>query len=794
MAEPLRRARSLSISIWLAALALPVPAAQDPSSGRVVLLGFDGVDARTVSEMIARGELPSLARLAEQGTFAPLSTTNPSESAAAWAALETGQNPAKTAVPGFVMRTLSPGDRMPMPDFGFWILGAERPIESFDGTPIPTWSPLALGLVAGLGAALLFLVVFGLLLRLRRVPTLALALALGAIAAWGAMALRGYLPPRMSYIGNPLQATPFWEIAARAGVRSVALDAAMAFDREPVEGARVLAGLGVPDVLGTYMNFTLYTTDELWFAQRPGPETDTGSAGNRLKLLERDGVLRGEVFGPPNAWRIERLRAQIDELEERLDRDQLSGRKQAELERELDDLESRLGTAQSEPVSLPLEVRKDGKGGATVAIGGKEQSLAEGEWSEFYHLTFDLNPLLKVRAIARVKILHLDEPHFEMLLDPLQIDPAAPPFWQPISQPAGFAPELTKRNGTFETIGWACLNMPFKDGVIDPVTFMQDIEFTLRWRERMTLDALDRGDWQLFFSCFSTPDRVQHMMYQYHDQTHPMYDPAAAAQAMTFFGEEIALSGAIPAIYRQVDRVVGEVMGRLGPDDTLVLCSDHGFQSFRREVHVNNWLAEKGYLVPIERIPSKRAADVIGGYVDWSKTRAYSVGLGMVYLNLKGREGKGIVEPAEADALLRAIRQDFVDSQDPQTGQPFGREAYLAKEIHHGPFLDKEADLMLGFREGYRVSWGTTLGGLNVERSDGGGWAPGPVVTDNRKNWSGDHVSVDPELVRGIFFCSRKLGVPEGGVDLLHVAPTLLALLGVAVPPEYDLAPLAVQE
>ncbi|HVS11581.1 MAG TPA: alkaline phosphatase family protein [Planctomycetota bacterium] len=788
------RARACFVLASLAALTPPLLGAQAPSAGRVVLLGFDGADARTVSEMMARGELANLARLAERGTFAPLSTTNPSESAAAWAALGTGQNPAKTGVPGFVMRVLSPGERMPQPDFGFWILGEEHPIESFEGTPIPTWSPLALALVAGLGAALVFLVVFGLLLRLHKGPTLALSLALGAIAAWGAGALRGYLPPRMSKVGNPLQATPFWEVAARAGVRSVALDAAMAFDREPVEGARVLAGLGVPDALGTYMNFTVYTTDELWFAQRPGPETDTGSAGNRLKLLERDGVLRGEVFGPPNTWRIERLRAQVVELEERLDGDQLSGRKQAELERELDSLEDRLGAAQTEPVTLPLEVRKDGKGRATVAIGGKEQSLAEGEWSDFYHLTFELNPLLKVRAIARVKILHLDQPHFEMLLDPLQIDPAAPPFWQPISQPAGYAPELAKRNGTFETIGWACLNMPFKDGVIDPVTFMEDIEFTLRWRERMTLDALDRGDWQLLFSCFSTPDRVQHMMYQYLDRAHPMYDEAAAAKTMTFFGEEVALRDAIPAIYRQVDRVVGEVMGRLGPEDTLLLCSDHGFQSFRREVHVNNWLAEKGYLVPVERIPSKRAADLIGGYVDWSKTSAYSVGLGMVYLNLKGREGKGIVEPAEADALLRSIRQDFLDSTDPQTGEPFGREAYLAKEIHHGPFLDKEADLMLGFREGYRVSWGTTLGGLNVERSDGGVLTPAAVVTDNKKNWSGDHVSVDPELVRGIFFSSRKLRVPEGGVDLLHVAPTLLALLGVAVPPEYDLAPLQVQE
>jgi bisphosphoglycerate-independent phosphoglycerate mutase (AlkP superfamily) len=75
------------------------------------------------------------------------------------------------------------------------------------------------------------------------------------------------------------------------------------------------------------------------------------------------------------------------------------------------------------------------------------------------------------------------------------------------------------------------------------------------------------------------------------------------------------------------------------------------------------------------------------------------------------------------------------------------------------------------------VSWQTSLGGV-----------PPDLIEDNRKAWSGDHCSNDPELVRGVFFCSRKINTSEPRmVDLM---PTVLKALGVAVPPEVDGKPL----
>src|SRR5882672_9006469 len=87
------------------------------ASGRVIVLGFDGGDARTVAELMQRGQLPNLKKLADQGTFAPLGTTNPAESPVAWAALNSGANPAKTGIPGFVMREFVGGT--PWPNKGF---------------------------------------------------------------------------------------------------------------------------------------------------------------------------------------------------------------------------------------------------------------------------------------------------------------------------------------------------------------------------------------------------------------------------------------------------------------------------------------------------------------------------------------------------------------------------------------------------------------------------------------------------------------------------------------------------
>src|SRR5262245_16586095 len=93
----------------LLALAFVAPNSLASDAGRVIVLGFDGADASTAAAMIEKGELPHLARLKKEGTFAPLGTSVPAESPVSWASLNSGQNPAKTGIPGFIKRALPPG-------------------------------------------------------------------------------------------------------------------------------------------------------------------------------------------------------------------------------------------------------------------------------------------------------------------------------------------------------------------------------------------------------------------------------------------------------------------------------------------------------------------------------------------------------------------------------------------------------------------------------------------------------------------------------------------------------------
>jgi len=757
--------------------------AADPApvaGGRVVILGFDGADARTVRELVERdpSRYPNFRKLIEQGTFAPLEVVVPAESPVSWASLNSGQNPAKTGVPGFIRRHI----RGTSASAGFGhIEKGSVPLETFDGTPLPNWSASTLAAVAGGGAFVAVLLVA--LLLFRKLPLAAtLGVLLGGGAAWAGWQAHGYLPASYPRTSNVNQVDSFWDHAARAGVPCVVLDAQQAFDGPNTPGAKVLYGLGLPDARGGLGDWSIYTTDPAQF-EREGKTTTT--AGTIYRVDEYDGKIQGRIKGPDNFWLVERLSQQREEIQKELATPGLSLEKSSQLSKRDGELKSQLDQAKKEGTSMQLEVRLDGER-AHVRIGEEEQTIALGQWSEFYDLTFDLNWLLKVHAITRVRLVKV-QPYFELLVNVLDIDPRQPPFWQAVSSPPDFATELAHDCGLFETYGWPTLTMPFKDKKIEPEVLLEDVEFTERWRENLTHNRLDRDDWRCLMSVFSTTDRVQHMTYQFYDPEHPLYAPEVAARETEFFGERIRLSDAIPAIYRQMDRIIGDVEAKLRPDDTLFVISDHGFQTFRRQVHLNNWLAENGYLAIKPGLSKSNKENL--GFVDWKNTKAYALGLGFIYLNLEGREPQGIVARDDARALIDELKAKLLAATDPETGERFCTEVYVPRDIHEGQHLALEADVIPGFRPPYRVGWSTSGGGLYAQDQQGV-WVPGPICTNNDSNWSGDHVSMALPEVAGVFFSNRKVKIPPEGVRALQIAPTALTLLGVTVPPEMDLPPL----
>jgi len=793
--HPTNLIKTATLLLLTLSAALPSPGLTDPErdEGRVIVLGIDGGDYETARELIAAGRLPNLAKLAEQGTFAPLTSTISPESPTAWAALNTGRNPSETGVPGFVKRTFRDvgGQEVPMPDIGHQNSSA-RPMSDFkaDGALglIQSMSGSALMALVGVLAALVFFCVLKFLLKLGAVPSGLIGLFMGGVGAFSANEAARFVPEIIpSVVSNPMRAVPFWEIAALEGERCVVLDAAMAWDREPVENARVLAGLGVPDIRGANGEWFIYTTDDFAFERPPKGKKKGLTAGTIFRVDWNGDKIDTELYGPLNPHAAKAIEAEIEEIEDKLGETGLGWREGSTLRDRQKRLKEELGLGPR--ATLPLGVKRT-ESGLRVTLGAETQVLQEGEWSDWYNLTFELNPLVKAHAVTRVKLVSVEEPHFELFVNTLDIDPSNPPFWQPVSQPAGFSKELADWLGEpYETFGWACVTMPFKDGKIGGETLMEDIEFTLGWRERLTEEVLKRDDWDVLFSVFSTPDRVQHMMYQFYDPEHPRFDAEAAATKIQFAGEEITFADTIPAIYEEFDRVVGEVVDEhMRPEDTLLICADHGFQTFRWQFHVNNWLEQEGYLVMKEGVSSGMKSALM--YVDWEKTRAYSLGLGMIYLNLEGREPTGIVKPADGPALIAEIKERLFAATDPATGAKVVEEVHVIDELHQGEYRDLEGDLIPGFAPTYRVSWGTTMGDIKLKKDESGAWVSAPVIEANDMNWSGGHVSVALNRVTGTFFCNRPVVVPEGGAHLLDIAPTILSLKGVPIPPEMDNPPL----
>ncbi|HRV09460.1 MAG TPA: alkaline phosphatase family protein, partial [Acidobacteriota bacterium] len=234
---------------------------------------------------------------------------------------------------------------------------------------------------------------------------------------------------------------------------------------------------------------------------------------------------------------------------------------------------------------------------------------------------------------------------------------------------------------------------------------------------------------------------------------------------------------AVLRVYKKMDEILGAVLGRLRADDYLIVVSDHGFHSWRREFNTNTWLKENGYLSLNQQDPGdfKRMDDMFKGgsffpNVDWSRTRAYALGLSHVFVNLRGRESQGIVEPgAECNRLLREIRDKLLAFRDPDTGEPVLQGVYLPNEIYKGDQVAEAGDLQLTFRSGYRTSWQTSLGAI-----------PDQIVTANLRKWSGDHCSSDHSDTGGFLLCNKP--IRDETPTILDVAPTLYDLFGVEIP------------
>lgn len=506
----------------------------------------------------------------------------------------------------------------------------------------------------------------------------------------------------------------FWEDLEKHGIDATVLRIPANF---PPSGKayRELSGMGTPDILGTYGTFSLYTTQPFLY------EGKDISGGKVYAVDFVDDVVTGDLYGPDNPFLVE-----------------------------------------PEKVKTPFTVYVDPKlPVAKIVVGDEERILKVGEFSDWVPFEFSMIPTQKIHAEVRFLLKQVD-PIFELYASPVNMDPLTPAL--PISTPSSYAAELAKATGRYYTQGMPEDTKGLITEVLDRDQFLAQAAVAGQEVIDQYPYVLDHFKKGLLFYYFGNSDQVSHMMWRTMDPGHPAYDPA----------KDAPYKDVIPHIYEQLDGVVGETLARMGPDTTLVVMSDHGFTSWRRSFHLNTWLKQNGYLAVIN--PNLKKDPGFFANVDWSRTRAYGLGLNGLYINLRGREKWGIVSPSEKKALMDEISAKLLATVDPKTGKRAITKVFESEEAYHDRgALDVGPDIVVGYAKMTRSSNESALGGVGPD-----------VFSDNLEEWSGDHC-MDPDAVPGILLASHKLKKPAP--DLKSLAAAILAEFGIEdFPPRSETA------
>jgi len=380
---------------------------------------------------------------------------------------------------------------------------------------------------------------------------------------------------------------------------------------------------------------------------------------------------------------------------------------------------------------------------ALIRIAGREVVLKAGEWSPWQPVEFDPG-LLAGNAAGMVR-MHLRSTHpLHLYISPINLDPLSPAM--PISSPPRYAEDLARDLGRYYTQGMPEDTKALSSDVLDPDEFLEIGDRVMTETEDILDRELARFHGGMLFVYLSTIDQTCHVFFR-------SMDPEAPAADRKY-------ADVIPGLYRRVDRWVGRLMDSVEPGTRILIMSDHGFAPYRTKVHLNTFLARRGYLAVLP--PDRRQPGPLG-HIDWQRTQAYALGLNQVFLNLRGREAHGVVSPAERDVVLARLERDLLRLRDPDTGVTAVTRVDRAKP---GAYADRAPDLIIGYRRGYRSSDESALGAIGTR-----------VFEANRDRWSGDHC-MDPFAVPGVVFTNGKLA-PGPRPHLRDITPTILTYFGI---------------
>jgi predicted AlkP superfamily phosphohydrolase/phosphomutase len=505
------------------------------------------------------------------------------------------------------------------------------------------------------------------------------------------------------------QGTPFWDYLDAVGIPSTFYDLPSNYPASPSHHGhhRCICGMGTPDMLGTYGTYQ-------YFAENGPAEPLDEGGGRRSKLTFENETANARLIGPEDSL-----------------------------------------LKKPEPIKIDFLVHRDrDNGAAVIEIQGQRILLKPGQWSRWTKLDFALStpalvPSQSASGICRFFLQELAL-NFRLYVTPINMDPRAPA--QRMSEPESFIKDVAAKLGPFYTTGFQEDHKARSNGVFSDDEFARQAGMVLDERLALLDRAINDYDDGLLFFYFSSSDLQSHIFWWDSDEKHPIRTDTEAK----------ARFGHVKRLYQKLDAVIGDLMDRYGGKATIIVMSDHGFANFGRQFNLNSWLRDWGYLAP-------RECTSIMTDADWSQTTAYGLGINGLYLNMKGRERDGIVEPGDERETLLTELKERLEAVTDENGQRVIRGVYRSDQIYTGGATGLAPDLIVGYARGYRASWATCLGDLT-----------GDVLLDNDQAWSADHCA-DALEVPGVLFCNRR--VSGASPSLVDIAPSILAEFGLAVPP-----------
>jgi len=405
------------------------------------------------------------------------------------------------------------------------------------------------------------------------------------------------------------------------------------------------------------------------------------------------------------------------------------------------------------PIEASIQIRLN-KDKATIIADNREYPINVGGWSDWIKLDFKVGFMKKVSAITKAYLFSV-EPEFNMYLSSIQIDPENPVVDS--TYPSKYSRELADAIGLYNTLGMPEDTNALNENAITDKVFLEQVAQIEDERNKMFWYEFNMFDKGVLAFVFDSGDRLQHMYWD---------------EKNLFNVEEgLSVNKEIIDYYVKKDKLLGDVLNKIDNKTAIMVFSDHGFTSFERAVSINTWLVDDGFMVLKEGY-DENDDGALFKFVDWSKTKAYSMGFAGIYINLKGREGQGIVEESEKEEVINDIIERLEDFKDSKNNQKVITNAYKREEVYHGNYVEDAPDIVIGFEPGYRMGWQSAVGGLTQE-----------IITDNLKKWDGDHI-VDPSHVPGILFTNFKIN--NENPSLIDIAPTVLNILKVEIPKDVD--------